>query len=284
MIIEDRDFQDHFLGVGNREKFVNYIREKFNYELQPWDFVVTNDGVRDLAYCLNPNRGVERIDNIPETSKLRLKNTKHFEPLDIYQKCAIYAMNEADAALITGRFGSGKTLLATAMALSVAKRKIFITRPPIGISRDYDIGFLPGSKEEKMIEWAGGFLSALNFLYRDARGYTYEMIKNQLFFEKFEIIPLNMIQGVSILEGEVLIVDEAQLVTREYMSMVLSRMSEGSKLFLLGDINQTYSTISKKDSGLYRLQEILPHEAVAWVDLQKIYRNKLTELAIKLLE
>ena len=135
-----------------------------------------------------------------------------------------------------------------------------------------------------MLEWAGGFLSALNYLFKDTKGYNYDNIKSQLFFEKFEIIPLNMIQGVSILEGEILIVDEVQLITREYMSMILSRMSEGSKLFLLGDLHQTYSTINKKDSGLYRLQQLLPHEALAHVDLQKIYRNKLTQLAISLLE
>jgi PhoH-like ATPase len=238
-----------------------------------------------LAYCYNPIKNViERVDNIPETSKLRIKDAKIFTPLDIYQKCAIYAMKESDAALITGRFGSGKTLLATATALALTKKKIFITRPPIGISSDYDIGFLPGNKDEKMLEWAGGFLSALNFLFKDTKGYNYDNIKSQLFFEKFEIIPLNMIQGVSILEGEILIVDEVQLINREYMSMILSRMSEGSKLFLLGDIHQTYSTISQKESGLFKLQQLMPHDAIAHVDLQKIYRNRLTELAMALLE
>ena len=252
--------------------------------MSPWDFVITNDGVRDLAYCYNPNKGIERIDNIPETSKIRIKDASILEPKDIYQKCAVYAMKESDASLITGRFGSGKTLIATAMALSLTKRKIFITRPPIGISSAYDIGFLPGSKDEKMLEWAGGFLSSLNFLYRNQKNQTYDSIKNRLFFEKFEIIPLNMIQGVSILDNEILIVDEVQLVTREYMSMILSRMSEGSKLFLLGDIHQTYSTIAKQDSGLFRLQQLLPHEALGWVDLKNTYRNRLTELAIKLTE
>jgi PhoH-like ATPase len=95
-----------------------------------------------LAYCYNPNKGIERIDNIPETSKIRIKNAKIIEPKDIYQKCAVYAMKEADAALITGRFGSGKTLIATAMALSLTKRKIFITRPPIGISSAYDLSLI----------------------------------------------------------------------------------------------------------------------------------------------
>ena len=193
-------------------------------------------------------------------------------------------MTQSEASLITGRFGSGKTLLATAVGLSLTNKKIFITRPPIGISRDYDIGYLPGSKDEKMLEWAGGFLSALNYLYRGIKGQNYDSIKSQLFFEKFEIIPLNMIQGVSILDGEILIVDEVQLVTREYMSMILSRMSEGSKLFLLGDLHQTYSTIEKQDSGLFKLLQILPHPALAHVDLKKIYRNKLTEIAMKLIE
>jgi PhoH-like ATPase len=170
------------------------------------------------------------------------------------------------------------------MALNLTNKKIFITRPPIGISSTYDIGFLPGNKDEKMLEWAGGFLSALNYIYRDAKVINYDTIKNKLFFEKFEIIPLNMIQGVSILEGEILIVDEVQLITKDYMSMILSRMSEGSKLFLLGDLNQTYSTLEKENSGLYKLQQLLPHEAMAHVELKNIYRNKLTELAIKLNE
>ncbi len=135
-----------------------------------------------------------------------------------------------------------------------------------------------------MVEWAGGFLSALNFLFRGQKGMDYDSIKSKLFFEKFEIIPLNMIQGISILDKEVLIVDEAQLINKEYMSMILSRISVGGKLILLGDLNQTYSTIDIKDSGLYKLQKLLPHNALSFVELKNIYRNSLTELAIKILE
>ena len=58
-------------------------------------------------------------------------------------------MKEAPATLISGRFGSGKTLLATTMALSLTKKKIFITRPPIGISNAYDIGFYREAKMKK---------------------------------------------------------------------------------------------------------------------------------------
>jgi len=285
LIIEDKNFEyGHFRGEkADIEGFKQYILDKYDIQLNAWDFVVTYDEMRTLAYCINPKKNVvERIDNNFLTSKIRLKDAGIIEPLDIYQKIAIYAMSEADATLLTGRFGSGKTLIATALALSQTNKKIFITRPPIGISSAYDIGFMPGDKDEKMLHWAGGFVSALNFIYKKNPKITYDYIKNALFFEKFELIPLNMIQGLSILEGEILIVDEVQLVTKEYMSMILSRMSEGSKLLLLGDLHQTYKTIKKEDSGLNKLLEVLPHEALAHVDLKHIYRNKLTEIAMKL--
>jgi len=285
LIIEDKNFEyGHFRGEkADIEGFKQYILDKYDIQLNAWDFVVTYDEMRTLAYCINPKKNVvERIDNNFLTSKIRLKDAGIIEPLDIYQKIAIYAMSEADATLLTGRFGSGKTLIATALALSQTNKKIFITRPPIGISSAYDIGFMPGDKDEKMLHWAGGFVSALNFIYKKNPKITYDYIKNSLFFEKFELIPLNMIQGLSILEGEILIVDEVQLVTKEYMSMILSRMSEGSKLLLLGDLHQTYKTIKKEDSGLNKLLEVLPHEALAHVDLKHIYRNKLTEIAMKL--
>ncbi|MEO1942091.1 MAG: PhoH family protein, partial [Campylobacterales bacterium] len=238
----------HFIGVDKGGKRLEEVEKRLGKRLEPWDFVITFDpiGGRELAYCLNPFRGFERIDNIPEVTKVRLRDGIIFTPIDIYQQMGVYALTQAPATLLTGSFGTGKTLLATAVALALTKRKIFITRPPIGISSDYDIGYLPGDKDEKMLNWAGGFLSALNFLYRGVRGLNYNTIKSQLFFEKFEIIPLNMIQGVSILSGEILIVDEVQLITPDYMSMILSRMGEGSKLFLLGDLKQTYSTLSQR--------------------------------------
>jgi|GEM_PF-5333827 len=286
MVIEVENFPFHRLGVQPVPPVAQFLRQKLDLELQEWDFILTYDpvGERQLVYCYNPFKGIERIDNIPEVSKIRLKEGGVFIPLDIYQQMGVYGLVSAPATLLTGQFGTGKTLLATAVALSFGKGKIFITRPPIGLNSNYDIGYLPGDKDEKMLHWAGGFLSALNFLYRNKRGFNYSTIKTQLFFEKFEIIPLNMIQGVSILEGEILIVDEVQLITPDYMSMILSRMGEGSRLFLLGDLNQTYSTLPKKKSGLYYLQKSLPHSHLCWVDLKQIYRNRLSELALKIVK
>jgi len=86
---------------------------------------------------------------------IELENNTTFKPIDEYQICAIYSLKNASATLILGKYGSGKTLLATAYALNYSAnngRKAFISRPNIGLDSRYDIGFLPGNVNDKMIE------------------------------------------------------------------------------------------------------------------------------------
>jgi PhoH-like ATPase len=186
--------------------------------------------------------------------------------------------------LITGRWGSGKTLLSVAHTLSVSKRKSFITRPPIGLDKKYDLGFLPGKKEDKMIEWLAGFLSALYYLYGNTRGQSksgvgYDHIRDVMFHEQFEVLPMNSIQGLSLLDNDILMVDEAQLINVDYMSMILSRPSETGKLILMGDLKQTYNVVKPSESGLLKLLRVLPHPQMAYVELQNSYRSSLLEVA-----
>jgi PhoH-like ATPase len=93
---------------------------------------------------------------------------------------------------------------------------------------------------------------------------------------------MNSIQGLSLLDEDTLIVDEAQLITIDYMSMILSRPSETGKLILLGDIKQTYSVVKPSESGLLKLLRILPSKYIAYVELQNSYRSPLLEVADKL--
>ena len=106
-----------------------------------------------------------------------------------------------------------------------------------------DIGFVPGDKDEKMIGWFARFLSALYFIYANTRGQSkggvsYDHIKDHIFKEKFETVPINALQGMSLLAGDVLIADEVQLIDIDYLSMILSRSSTGSKTILMGDLSQ----------------------------------------------
>lgn len=144
--------------------------------------------------------------------------------------------------------------------------------------------------EDKMLNWLQGFMSALYHIYgstrdaKDGNGGTYDHVREVIFPAKFEVIAMNAIQGLSLLDKDVLIVDESQLITVDYMSMILSRPSETGKLILLGDIKQAYDVVKPSESGLLKLLRVLPHKYMAYVELQNSYRSPLLEVADKLME
>jgi PhoH-like ATPase len=253
-----------------------------------WMFIfIRGEEKLEALYANNPmTHELVRIDNMPTYRTISFERT--LKALDPYQVCAFYVFENAPNVLLTGKWGSGKTLLSTAYAVSKAKRKIFITRPPIGINKKYDLGFMPGDKNDKMLDWFAGFLSSLYFLYANTRGQEggrgieYDYVKDKIFKDKFETIPLNAVQGLSLLESDIMMVDETQLIDIDYLSMILSRSGSGSKLILMGDLNQTYGVVRPAESGLLKLLRLLPHKYLAYVRLENSYRSGLISLADKL--
>ena len=258
-------------------------------DISTWFFLFIDNGEQDIyLYANNPiTYSFTRIDNIPNYRTIKT-DASTLEAADWYQICAIYGLKEAPNMLLTGKWGSGKTLLATACSLSLTKKKAFITRPPVGINKHYDIGYLPGSKEDKMSDWFAGFISALYYLYsntrdqKDGNGSTFDFVKDEIFRKRFETVPINAIQGMSLLEGDMLMVDEIQLVDVDYLSMILSRSSTGSKTILMGDLSQTYNVVRPSESGLLKLLRALPHRSMCHVNLKNNYRSELVELADQL--
>lgn len=270
-------------------KYFNELLKKCGYRpnKKAWYFVFILDGGRQFVYAHNPLRNeFERIDNNHEYNEIKGSDF-YLQALDHYQVCAIYALKNAPHAVITGKWGSGKSLLTTAYSMYKSVNKTFLTRPPIGINKKYDLGFMPGDTFEKMSDWLSGITSSLYFMYANTKNQnhgecTYDYVKDSIFRKKFEIIPINAIQGTSLLKNDMLLVDEIQLLDIDTMSMILSRPSKKGKLILMGDLNQTYSTIKPSESGLLKLLRILPHESVAYVELQNSYRSSILELADKL--
>ena len=146
-------------------------------------------------------------------------------------------------SVFVGKAGSGKTLLATQIALEYLfyreVERVIITRPTVS---NEDIGFLPGSIKEKMDPWLSPIQSNMYMLY------SKEKIDKLMNENTIEIAPISFLRGRTFVNACV-IVDESQNVTRTQMEMILSRLGLNSKMILTGDISQT-DLKNKKDSGL----------------------------------
>lgn len=279
----DFPFRSNDLTGDDLQEFITYFENKFNRKLEPWMFYITNG---KQLFCYNPKKeALECVTSKSQYQEITVDEGVEFKPKDIYQKAAAYSIMNADATLLLGKFGSGKSLVSTAVSLAKSGgRKAFVIRPTVKSSR-YDIGFLPGDKADKLYEFFSGYMSALSFLYGNTRttnghGGGYDFVKEDLSLQKFEFLSMNELHGLSVQAGDVIIADEAQLFDRSYMQLLLSRICDGAKLVIMGDLNQTYSLLHKAESGLYSLLKAIPHRGISVVELKNIYRNReLADLA-----
>jgi phosphate starvation-inducible PhoH-like protein len=163
----------------------------------------------------------------------------------------IQTLKENDLVVCTGPAGTGKTYLAVAVALQMLKMgkisKIIITRPVVEAGEK--MGYLPGTLEEKIDPYLRPIYDAFNSLMGPGR------VQEMLNQEQVELAPLAYMRGRT-LEYAFVILDEAQNATVEQMEMLLTRMGEGSKIVVNGDVTQV-DLKKKEQSGLASLIEIL---------------------------
>jgi phosphate starvation-inducible PhoH-like protein len=176
-------------------------------------------------------RRTRRKTNYKNSDK---KQTSGLVPKTDNQKLLIDAMKEYSQVFILGPAGTGKTYVAATYAsdLYTLKEidKIVITRPHIAVGKD--IGFLPGTLEEKTYPWA---LPVLDVLQKHlGKGVVETGIKN----DNIEMAPLALMRGRSF-DNAFIIVDEAQNITTHELKMLLTRVGEGSTIVLNGDVQQS---------------------------------------------
>ena len=183
---------------------------------------------------------------------------------------------------LTGKAGTGKTLLAAACGLeqvinSSNYDKLIITRPVQPMGRD--IGFLPGSLEEKMMPWIAPLRDNLEFLFGDKMALDMHMDQGEI-----EIEAMTFIRGRSI-SNAFMIVDEAQNLTAHELKTIITRVGHGTKLILTGDIQQIdNSYVDAESNGLtHAVEKFKDYEIAGHVTLTKGERSKLASLAAEIL-
>ena len=178
--------------------------------------------------------------------------------------------------IVTGQAGSGKTLVACQAALDSLFTKeverIIVARPVVTAKED--IGFLPGGLKDKLDPYIAPIYDNLYRLYDKTK------IDNLFMEGKIEIIPFAFRRGRNF-SNAFIILDEAQNVTDSQMEMAISRLCEGSKMVIVGDVGQI-DLKEKKDSGLIYLNKAVPGivKGVATVHLSHNHRHPIVEQVI----
>ena len=191
------------------------------------------------------------------------------------QKIAKAKIIESPITVLRGMAGSGKTLVATQVALDMLFTKqverIIITRPTV--SKE-DIGFLPGDIREKMDPWLAPIYHNLHMLYNK------DKIAKELDNGNIEIVPFAFMRGRTFLKAFV-IVDEAQNVTHNQMETVIGRLGKGSKMVICGDMAQI-DLKDKRETGFSFLSRI--EESVGGFSVSTLLQNHRHEIVSPILK
>ena len=211
------------------------------------------------------------------------------QPRNAEQSFAFEVLNDPDVKLIglTGKAGTGKTLLALASALKQANvyKQILPARPIVALANK-DLGFLPGDEKQKVAPYMQPLFDNLNVIKgqfapggSDARKIDDLQKNGQLVIEA-----LAFIRGRSLSET-FCIIDEAQNLTPHEIKTIITRAGEGTKMVFTGDIQQIDSPyLDAQSNGLaYMVDKMKGQELFAHINLIKGERSQLSELASDLL-
>ncbi len=287
------DVSEVYSGVGQLDVDAAFIEALYRE-----GFVETED-VKDYFY--NQYLVIANQSNPSQTALARAnKRENRFElirdfkkpvwsikPRNKEQVFALHALLNDDIRLVTliGKAGTGKTLVAVAAGLQKTVKeekysKLLVSRPVFPLGRD--LGYLPGSVEEKLNPWMQPIYDNLEFLTNFGRhakeeesGYA-NFIKSGI----LQVEPLTYIRGRS-LPNQYFIVDEAQNLTPHEVKTVITRVGHGSKIVLTGDpyqIDNPY--LDSLNNGLVHVAEKMRDERItATITLTKGERSELAELA-----
>ena len=252
--------------------------------LDPNQFVMLvsnqNEKKTALARFINYNSPLRKVNDT--TNKRGLWGVR---PRNKEQVFAMDLLLDSNVEIVTlvGKAGSGKTLLAICAGLSQVMetekyKRLVISRPIQPVGRD--IGFLPGTLEEKMLPWVAPIQDNLRYLMGNDR----ESLQMYMGNGTIEVEALTYIRGRSI-SNAFIIIDEAQNLTAHELKTILTRVGENTKIVLTGDIEQIDNVyLDETSNGLtHAVQKFKSFELSGHVTLIKGERSRVADISAKIL-
>ena len=250
---------------SNRAQYVDLVREN--------QYLLIKDSTGEIVdkYC-HQNGELRQV----LFCKLGGSFTGAIKPRNPQQACLFDMLKDKTSKikLVTGRFGSGKTLAMTNAALELIEKgkfeRIVWVRNNVSVKDAPEIGYLPGTEIDKLMPYV--------MPLADHAGGE-EGIKKMLENGTLEVIPLGHLRGRS-LRNCIVFCTECENLTRQHIQLLMGRIDEGSQLWLDGDVKQRDKDIFEKSAGLERMVERLAgNKLFAHIHLEKSERSEVAALA-----
>ena len=273
-----------------------HMDEEENPGLNPNQFVMlvssSNDKKTALSRFYNYSSPLEKVLQFKDGLwGVKARNKEQMFALDLLMD------PEVQVVSLIGKAGSGKTLMAIAAGLEqvlnnkkvkdrlrdetfcrTPYKRLVVSRPVMPMGRD--IGFLPGSMQENMAPWLAPVQDNLKFLTGDDQTTLDDYMERGL----IEVEALTYIRGRSIANAFI-VIDEAQNLTAHEIKTILTRVGEGTKIVLTGDIEQIDNIyVNEMSSGLtHAIEKLKSFELSGHITLKKGERSNVATLAAKVL-
>ncbi len=271
MIFSDEDLSRIYMG-NNTIRYENLINN---------EYCVAQNSSGEVIDCFLYKDG--KLNNINYYS-FKSDWIGEIKPKDVYQRMAMHSLVNNQVTLLTGKPGSGKSILSVSYMLQQLEKgevdRLYFACNPVAVRGAARLGFYPGTREDKLLDSQIG-----NFLIGKLGSLEY--VENLVLGEKIMLLPVADCRGIDIGSDSktCLYVTEAQNLSVDLMKLILQRAGKNCQVILDGDTETQLDLIdyAGPNNGLIKVSNLFKGEdCFGQIDLKNIYRSEVAAIADKL--